>query len=85
MRVFERFYSWLLGRRSHGSVEAVGLAAETGAMAQRVNELGTQARQLADWWTNDAKTNHYAERIRAAYRAELTGQQPKTEEGCEKC
>lgn len=90
MRWFEWFYGWLVARRSHGSVEAVGLAAETGAMAQRVNELGAQARQLADWWANDAKANHYAERIREAYRAEITGQQPKVGaknegEGCEKC
>ena len=79
MRWFEWFYGWLVGRRSHGSVEAVGLAAEPGAMAQRVNALGTQAQKLADWWANDVKTNHYAERKRAAYMAELTGRQPKTE------
>lgn len=47
---------------------------------QRVDELSAQSKQLADWWTEDAKANHYAQRIRAAYRAEATGNQARIEE-----
>lgn len=90
MRILERFISRLVPREAKISSDALGLAVETCAMAKRVDDLGVQARQLADWWANDAKANHYAERIREAYRAEITGQQPKVGaknegEGCEKC
>lgn len=52
---------------------------QTREMHKRVDELGSRSRQLADWWEDDARRNHYAERIREAFVAEITGSQQKIE------
>lgn len=52
---------------------------QTREMHKRIDELGSKSRQLADWWEDDARRNHYADRIREAFIAEVTENLPKIE------
>lgn len=72
--------SWLMPKRVFDTSSARAAANESDKRARHVDELGKRIDEVADWWSTDAKANHYAQRIRAAYRAEATGNQHRIED-----
>lgn len=76
----KRLVSWLTPVNLEQARQIRQARQATDALHQRVDELSAQSKQLADWWAEDAKANHYAQRIRAAYRAEATGNQNRIED-----
>lgn len=72
--------SWLMPKRVFDTSSARAAANESDKRARHVDELGKRIDEVADWWNDDAKANHYAQRIQAAYRAEATGNQHRIEE-----